>query len=86
MDIKVFTALFAAGLATILGQLVPCALRGSKVNLLQDIRRKFQEDKKDILINAAVVFVIVFASILLAPEVKVKGPEALLNFLPGLDK
>jgi hypothetical protein len=85
MDIKVFTALFAAGLATLLTQIVPCALRGSKVNILQDIRRKFKNDAKDIIINAAVIFAVVFASILLAPEVKVKGPEALLNFLPGME-
>jgi hypothetical protein len=86
MEIRLFTALFAAGLATLLGQIVPCALRGSDVNFLVDIRRKFNEDKKDILVNAVIVFIVVFASLVLAPEVKVKGPQALLNFLPGMEK
>jgi len=80
MDEKIFIALIASLVNLILSILVPCALKNSK-NIFPHIRIMLESHRRELLTSSLIVFVIVYISLSIAPEIKSDIPDSVLKLV-----
>lgn len=86
MENSLFVALVAAALSTILSVVVPCALKRTSQPLLLEVREMFNRRRESLMVSGAVVAVVVYAAMELAPEVRPVIPKELLNIVDTIDR
>lgn len=80
MDENMFIALIAALVNLILSIIVPCALKNNQ-NFLPQVRIMLEANKHALLTSSAIVFVIVYISLSIAPEIKSDIPDSVLKLV-----
>lgn len=75
----IFIAVIAGLVNLILSVLVPCAIKKGDQPIVAQVRQVFNQNRESLLMSSALVAVIVFIALSVAPIARSELPEGLVN-------